>query len=76
MPGLEVANVSPKKPLGGRGPGGERTLDVVGLSRLTGLCIVAWTLGAVPLGWWSPFLRRGTGECVPTIGRLDVCAGS
>ncbi|KAK3538920.1 hypothetical protein QTP86_022746 [Hemibagrus guttatus] len=62
--------------LGGKAPGvGEirpeylKSLDVVGLSRLTrlrggqGQCL--WT--GRP-GWWSLFLRRGTGGCVPTIG--------
>ncbi|KAI3370598.1 hypothetical protein L3Q82_007168 [Scortum barcoo] len=50
-----------------------KSLDVVGLSWLTRLCNIAWRLGTVPLewqtgGWWSLFLKRGTGECVPTTG--------
>ena len=73
----EVAEVV-KKLLGGRTPGVDevhpeflKALDVVGPSWVTRLCSIAWTFGAVPLDWqrwWSLFLRRGTGGCVPTIG--------
>ncbi|KAI3354788.1 hypothetical protein L3Q82_004529 [Scortum barcoo] len=67
-----------RKLLGGKAPGVDeirpeylKSLDVVGLSWLTRLCNIAWRLGTVPLewqtgGWWSLFLKRGTGECVPT----------
>ncbi|KAK3508316.1 hypothetical protein QTP70_021492 [Hemibagrus guttatus] len=59
--------------LGGKAPGVDeirpeylKSLDVVGLSWLTSLCNIAWRSGTVPLwagrpGWWSLFLRRGTG---------------
>ncbi|KAF7641987.1 hypothetical protein LDENG_00266770 [Lucifuga dentata] len=47
-----------------------RSLDVVGLLLLTSLCSIAWKSGSVPLewqtGWWSSFLKRGTGGCVPS----------
>ncbi|KAI3354008.1 hypothetical protein L3Q82_018568, partial [Scortum barcoo] len=68
------------KLLSGKAPGVDeirpeylKSLDVVGLSWLTRLCNIAWRLGTVPLvcgklGWWSLFLKRGTGECVPTTG--------
>ncbi|KAI3358077.1 hypothetical protein L3Q82_003088 [Scortum barcoo] len=49
-----------------------KSLDVVGLSWLTRLCNIAWRLGQClwcgKLGWWSLFLKRGSGECVPTTG--------
>ena len=74
--GAEVAEVV-KKLLGGRAPGVDevrpeflKAMDVVGLSWLTrlwrghrGQCL--W-IGR--LRWWSIFLIRGTGGCVPTIG--------
>ncbi|KAI3351539.1 hypothetical protein L3Q82_020383 [Scortum barcoo] len=65
------------KLLGGKAPGVDeirpeylKSVDVVGLSWLTCLCNIAWRLGTVPLGvanqgWWSLFLKRGTGECHP-----------
>ena len=76
--GAEVAEVV-RKLLSGRAPGVDevcpeflKALDVVGLSWLTRLCSIAWTSGAMPLDWQTgvvvPFLRRGTGGCVPTIG--------
>ncbi|KAI3375725.1 hypothetical protein L3Q82_003729 [Scortum barcoo] len=51
-----------------------KSLDVVGLSWLTRLCNIAWRLRRQCL--WSVanvwvvvlFLKRGTGECVPTTG--------
>ncbi|KAI3354306.1 hypothetical protein L3Q82_018492 [Scortum barcoo] len=66
-----------RKLLGGKAPGVDeirpeylKSLDVVGLSWLTRLCNIAWRLGQYlwsgKLGWWSLFLKRGTGECVPT----------
>ncbi|KAI3377613.1 hypothetical protein L3Q82_008772 [Scortum barcoo] len=76
----EVTEVVVRKLLGGKAPGVDeirpeylKSLDVVGLSWLTRLCNIAWRLGTVPLewqtkGWWSLFLKRGTGECVPTTG--------
>ena len=73
--GAEVAEVV-RKLLSGRALGVDevlpeflKALDVVGLSWLTrlsghrGQCL--W-IGR--LGWWSLFLRRGTGGFVPTIG--------
>ena len=78
--GAEVAEVV-RKLLGGRAPGVDevrpeflKALDVVGLSWLTRLSTAASRghRGQCPwigrLGWWSLFLRRGTGGCVPTIG--------
>ncbi|KAI3356977.1 hypothetical protein L3Q82_003609 [Scortum barcoo] len=67
-----------RKLLGGKAPGVDeirpeylKSLDVVGLSWLTRLCNIAWRLGTVPLEWQTGvvvplFLKRGTGECVPT----------
>uniref|UniRef100_A0A671UIZ1 Endonuclease/exonuclease/phosphatase domain-containing protein n=1 Tax=Sparus aurata TaxID=8175 RepID=A0A671UIZ1_SPAAU len=68
-----------RKLLSGKAPGVDeirpeylKSLDVVGLSWLTRLCSIAWQSGTVPRtgrpGWWSPYLKRGTGGCVPTIG--------
>ncbi|KAI3354358.1 hypothetical protein L3Q82_018881, partial [Scortum barcoo] len=73
-PEAEVTEVV-RKLLGGKAPGVDeirpeylKSLDVVGLSWLTRLCNIAWRLGTVPLewqtGWWSLFLKRGTGESV------------
>ncbi|KAI3359838.1 hypothetical protein L3Q82_014194, partial [Scortum barcoo] len=50
-----------------------KSLDVVGLSWLTRLCKHCMEVGdsasgVANLGWWSLFLKRGTGECVPTTG--------
>ncbi|KAI2665653.1 Craniofacial development protein 2 [Labeo rohita] len=74
----EVAEVVEKLP-GGKAPGVDeirpeylKSLDVVGLSWLTRLCNIAWRLGTVPLDWQTgvvvPLFKKGTGECVPTIG--------
>ncbi|TWW64209.1 hypothetical protein D4764_03G0012170 [Takifugu flavidus] len=73
--GAEVAEVV-KKLLGGRALGMDqirpeflKALDVVGLSWLTRLCNIAWTLGAVPLDWQ-------TGVVVPLFkkGEWRVCS--
>ncbi|KAI3360349.1 hypothetical protein L3Q82_014666 [Scortum barcoo] len=65
---------------GGKAPGVDeicpeylKSLDVVvGLSWLTRLqhCMEVGdsASGVANLGWWSLFLKRGTGECVPTTG--------
>lgn len=73
--GAEVTEVV-KKLLGGRAPGVDevrpeflKALDVVGLSRLTRLCNIAWTSGTVPLDWQ-------TGVVVPLFKKGDrrVCS--
>ncbi len=59
-----------KKLLGGKAPGVDKirpeylkSLDVVGLSWLTGLCNIAWRSGTVPLGWQIgvvvPLFKKG-----------------
>ncbi|KAK3559562.1 hypothetical protein QTP86_013728, partial [Hemibagrus guttatus] len=64
--------------LGGKAPGVDeirpeylKSLDVLGLSWLTRLCNIAWRSGTGlwtgQPGWWSLFLRRGTGGAVRSL---------
>ncbi|KAI3364655.1 hypothetical protein L3Q82_011436 [Scortum barcoo] len=78
-PGGKNSGLGGVRSSGGKAPGVDeirpeylKSLDVVGLSWLTRLCNIAWRLGTVPLEWQTGvvvplfFLKRGTGECVPT----------
>ena len=73
----EVAEVV-KKLFSGKATGVDKirpemkALDIVGLSWLTCLFIVRGGRGQYLWrgrpGWWSPFKKKGTGGCAPTIG--------
>ncbi|KAI3357887.1 hypothetical protein L3Q82_016268 [Scortum barcoo] len=74
----------PSTPLGGKALGVDeirpeylKSLDVVGLSWLTHASATlhgGWGqyLWSGKLGWWSLFLKRGTGECVPTTEGITL----